>query len=83
MGEACVVANPDSTLITGIGELVTNDGDQGAYAAMFNSDAIALGLSIGLCNLAASLPGAVFAWPLLGASGTQATRPLAGPSEMD
>ncbi len=30
-----------------------------------NSDAIALGLSVGLCNLAASLPGAVFAWPLL------------------
>ena len=25
---------PPSTLITGIGELVTNDGDQGAYAAI-------------------------------------------------
>jgi uncharacterized membrane protein YbhN (UPF0104 family) len=40
-----------------------------ALAALFvpsgvlvNSDAVALGLSIGLCNLAASLPGAVSAW---------------------
>jgi uncharacterized membrane protein YbhN (UPF0104 family) len=36
------------------------------------ADAVALGLSIGLCNLAASLPGAVSAWPLLRASGTNA-----------
>jgi uncharacterized membrane protein YbhN (UPF0104 family) len=34
------------------------------------ADAVALGLSIGLCNLAASLPGAVSAWPLLRALGT-------------
>ncbi len=34
MGEACPVENPESTLITGIGELVTNDGDLGGYAAM-------------------------------------------------
>jgi uncharacterized membrane protein YbhN (UPF0104 family) len=32
---------------------------------LVNSDAIALSLSVGLCNLAASLPGALFAWPLL------------------
>lgn len=32
---------------------------------LVNSDAIALGLSVGLCNLTASLPGALFAWPLL------------------
>jgi imidazolonepropionase len=25
---------PESTLVTGIGELVTNDGDQGTYAAL-------------------------------------------------
>jgi uncharacterized membrane protein YbhN (UPF0104 family) len=35
-------------------------------------DAVALGLGIGLCNLAASLPGAVSAWPLLRALGTHA-----------
>ena len=27
------MGHPDSTLITGIGELVTNDGDDGGYAA--------------------------------------------------
>jgi uncharacterized membrane protein YbhN (UPF0104 family) len=37
------------------------------------SDAVALGLSIGLCNLAASVPGAIFAWPLLRAYRTSAT----------
>jgi hypothetical protein len=36
------------------------------------ADAIALGLCIGLCNLAASLPGAVSAWPLLRVVGTNA-----------
>ena len=36
------------------------------------ANAVALGLSIGLCNLAASLPGAVSAWPLLRAVGTNA-----------
>jgi uncharacterized membrane protein YbhN (UPF0104 family) len=32
---------------------------------LVNSDAVALGLSIGLCNLAASLPGAISAWSLV------------------
>jgi uncharacterized membrane protein YbhN (UPF0104 family) len=36
------------------------------------ADAVALGLGIGLCNLAASLPGALSAWPLLRALGTHA-----------
>lgn len=36
------------------------------------ADAVALGLGIGLCNLAASLPGAASAWPLLRALGTHA-----------
>ena len=43
------------------------------------SDAVALGLSIGLCNLAASLPGAVSAWPLLRASGEANADILAAP----
>lgn len=38
---------------------------------LVKSDAVALGLSIGLCNLAASLPGVVFAWPLLRALRTK------------
>jgi uncharacterized membrane protein YbhN (UPF0104 family) len=38
---------------------------------LVNSDAVALGLSIGLCNLAASLPGAIFAWSLVRVLGPQ------------
>ena len=34
MGKAVTVLNPQSTLITGISELVTNDGDPGAFAAL-------------------------------------------------
>ena len=34
MGQACAVSHPQSTLITGIGELVTNDGEQGGFAAL-------------------------------------------------
>ncbi|MDB5578705.1 MAG: hypothetical protein JWR80_3881 [Bradyrhizobium sp.] len=40
-----------------------------------NSEAVALGLCVGLCNLAASLPGAIFAWPLLRALGSENTLP--------
>ena len=36
------------------------------------ADAVALDLSIGLCNLTASLPGAIYARPLLRALGTNA-----------
>ena len=36
------------------------------------ADAVALGLSVGLCYLAATLPGAASAWPLLRAVGTNA-----------
>jgi hypothetical protein len=43
---------------------------------LVNSDAVALGLSIGLCNLAASIPGAIFAWPLLQAMRTKANAPV-------
>lgn len=42
------------------------------------ADAVALGLGIGLCNLAASLPGAISAWPLLRALGTHAISPAKG-----
>src|SRR5271165_1031933 len=34
MGQACAVSHPQSTLITGIGELVTNDVGQGGFAAL-------------------------------------------------
>jgi uncharacterized membrane protein YbhN (UPF0104 family) len=39
-----------------------------------NENAIALALSIGLCNLIASLPGAFFAWALLGPAEVRETR---------
>jgi uncharacterized membrane protein YbhN (UPF0104 family) len=44
---------------------------------LVDSDAIALSLSVGLCNLAASLPGALFAWPLLRALRVKAIVPVA------
>lgn len=43
---------------------------------LVNSDAVALGLSIGLCNLAASIPGAIFAWPLARAMRAKAITPV-------
>lgn len=43
---------------------------------LVNSDAVALGLSIGLCNLAASIPGAIFAWPLLRTMRAKAIAPV-------
>jgi uncharacterized membrane protein YbhN (UPF0104 family) len=42
---------------------------------LVNSDAVALGLSIGLCNLAASLPGAISAWSLLRLFGAKTVAP--------
>jgi uncharacterized membrane protein YbhN (UPF0104 family) len=42
---------------------------------LVNSDAVALGLSIGLCNLAASLPGAISAWSLVRVLGPQTIAP--------
>jgi uncharacterized membrane protein YbhN (UPF0104 family) len=42
---------------------------------LVNSDAVALGLSVGLCNLAASLPGAIFAWSLVGMLGPKTIAP--------
>src|SRR6266446_3634953 len=58
MGEACVVANPDSTLITGIGELVTNDGDQGAYAAMSDAALVISGGRVAWTGPASRAPAA-------------------------
>lgn len=42
---------------------------------LVDSDAVALSLSIGLCNLAASVPGVIFAWPLLQALRGKAIAP--------
>jgi len=37
------VADPESTLITGISELVTNDGEHGAYAALTDAAVVISG----------------------------------------
>src|SRR5260370_40275324 len=58
MGEACVVANPESTLITGIGELVTNAGDQGAYAAMTDAALVISGGRVAWTGPASRAPAA-------------------------
>ena len=42
---------------------------------LVNSDAVALGLGVGLCNLVASLPGAIFAWSFVRVSGTKTIPP--------
>jgi uncharacterized membrane protein YbhN (UPF0104 family) len=45
------------------------------------SDAVALGLSVGLCNLAASLPGAISAWSLVRELGPKTIAPA--PSDQE
>lgn len=45
---------------------------------LVNTDAVALGLSVGLCNLAASLPGAITAWSLVRLLGSKTIAPAPG-----
>jgi imidazolonepropionase len=58
MGQAWGVADPDSTLITGIGELVSNDGENGAYAALTDAALVISGGRIGWTGPAARAPAA-------------------------
>jgi imidazolonepropionase len=58
MEEACPVADPESTLITGISELVTNDGEHGGYAALADAALVISGDRVAWTGPAARAPAA-------------------------